>query len=184
MQWNDSGLPTDVDLNRLAIVWASGVPVPLPSKPEPAPAPKNTMPWVIGGAGATLAAVGGVFGVLALTNYHSADRACPEHVDCSPDAIAERDRAGTFANVANVGDCAAVARSSIAALALWCSPETAEGECLTRGGSYASNDSTLECGSTVRLLRRSAAPTLGFRCCAEPRGSAPLTAQPPPRSNP
>lgn len=56
----------------------------------------------------------------------------------------------------------------------WCSPETAEGQCLTRGGNYTSNDATLECGSTVRLPRKTAAPALGFRCCVEPRGSVPV----------
>jgi sulfatase modifying factor 1 len=51
----------------------------------------------------------------------------------------------------------------------WCSPETAEGQCLTRGGGYVSSDSTLECNSTVRLPRQSVSPTVGFRCCAAAR---------------
>jgi sulfatase modifying factor 1 len=48
----------------------------------------------------------------------------------------------------------------------WCTPETAEGQCLTRGGGYASSDNALECGSTVLLARQSVSPTVGFRCCA------------------
>jgi formylglycine-generating enzyme required for sulfatase activity len=48
----------------------------------------------------------------------------------------------------------------------WCSPDTATGDCLVRGGSYASNDAALECGSAVRVPRWSALPSLGFRCCS------------------
>jgi formylglycine-generating enzyme required for sulfatase activity len=51
----------------------------------------------------------------------------------------------------------------------WCNPETTAGQCLTRGGGYASDDATLECGSTVLLARQSTSPTVGFRCCAETR---------------
>ncbi len=48
-----------------------------------------------------------------------------------------------------------------------CKPATAAGECVTRGGSYDSPDSALECATTAPLPRARALPTVGFRCCAE-----------------
>lgn len=79
-------------------------------KPEPArvagPAAKSgpgALPWVLGGVGVVALGVGGTFGGLALSTYGQAKTACPAKTGCSSDAFATRTRAGTFANVANVG---------------------------------------------------------------------------------
>jgi hypothetical protein len=63
----------------------------------------STLGWIIGGAGVAVAATGGVFGVLALSAYSSADKACPTHTACSADAMTDRRHADTRATIANVG---------------------------------------------------------------------------------
>jgi len=47
--------------------------------------------------------VGATFGFMALSAYKSAEDACPTKAGCSPDAMDQRDKAGTRANIANVG---------------------------------------------------------------------------------
>jgi formylglycine-generating enzyme required for sulfatase activity len=49
----------------------------------------------------------------------------------------------------------------------FCSPTTSDGDCQTRGGSYASDDSALECGRASLIPRNSTLATLGFRCCKD-----------------
>lgn len=48
-----------------------------------------------------------------------------------------------------------------------CSPDTSSGNCLTRGGSYASSDSALACKTGQKVVRTATQPALGFRCCAQ-----------------
>jgi tetratricopeptide (TPR) repeat protein len=63
----------------------------------------RTVGWVVGGAGIAALAVGGLFGVFALTSYGDAEKQCQSRVGCSKDAIAKRDSAETQANIANIG---------------------------------------------------------------------------------
>ena len=49
------------------------------------------------------AGVGATFGVLALSAYDDAEKACPSRLNCSHDAVETRSRAETRANIANVG---------------------------------------------------------------------------------
>jgi formylglycine-generating enzyme required for sulfatase activity len=49
----------------------------------------------------------------------------------------------------------------------WCSPNTSSGNCLSRGGSYASSDSQIACAAGVDIGRTTVLPTQGFRCCAQ-----------------
>lgn len=75
-----------------------------PSSRTPEAEPEsNTTAYVVGGIGVAALAVGSVFGVMALGSYGKADDACPSHQGCSSTAIDDRDRAGTQANIANVG---------------------------------------------------------------------------------
>lgn len=76
---------------------------PVPTAAQAVPHRQNQTPFIVGRIGAALAVTGGVFGVVALTTYHSANQQCPSHVGCTADAVATRDRAGVFATVANVG---------------------------------------------------------------------------------
>ncbi|MEB2325076.1 MAG: SUMF1/EgtB/PvdO family nonheme iron enzyme [Sorangiineae bacterium] len=48
----------------------------------------------------------------------------------------------------------------------FCSPNTPKGNCLTRGGSYNSGDSQLQCVAGVSIPRTATQRTQGFRCCA------------------
>jgi hypothetical protein len=98
-----------------------------PSKSGAGPAP-----WVVGGLGIVALGVGGTFGVLALTTYHSATTACPTRMNCSSDALNTRSRANTFANVANVGIGVGAAGVVVGAILLATSPR-----------SKASSDSAL-----------------------------------------
>ncbi len=92
---------------------APATPAPSPpasssTAPNPPPATRtaghgNTLAWVIGGAGAAIAVTGGVFGILALSAYSDANKACPSHSNCSEDALSSHSKAETRANVANVG---------------------------------------------------------------------------------
>jgi hypothetical protein len=42
------------------------------------------------------------------------------------------------------------------------------GNCAVRGGDYESSDSDILCEAMKPILRTKVAPTLGFRCCADP----------------
>lgn len=82
---------------------------------------------------------------------------------------------GTLRSVASSADCAVLdADTPVFDLsgnaAEWtraCESDGLDAACLHRGGSYDGSDSALECSSFVRAPRRTALPTLGFRCCAE-----------------
>jgi hypothetical protein len=63
----------------------------------------NTLAWIIGGTGVVFAGVGATFGVLALSAYDDAKKACPTYQNCSHEAVETRSRAETRANIANVG---------------------------------------------------------------------------------
>jgi hypothetical protein len=62
----------------------------------------RTPGFVVGGLGLVVAGVGGVFGILTLTNQAHAKDLCPSHVGCSDEALSARNRAGTYATVSNV----------------------------------------------------------------------------------
>lgn len=66
-------------------------------------APDRRLAYGVGAGGLALLAVGGTFGALALSDYAAAKDDCPTRTNCSPDAMTQRDRAGTRANIANVG---------------------------------------------------------------------------------
>ncbi len=76
---------------------------PRPDTPPEADQGSPTLAYVVGGAGIAALAVGGVFGAMALSSYSDADDKCPSHQGCSQEAIDARDKAGTRANIANVG---------------------------------------------------------------------------------
>lgn len=78
-------------------------PEPGGQRPAPSPTKPSKLPYVVGGIGLGVTAVGLVFGGLAKSKYTSATDACPTLKGCSPGAIDDRETAGTFANVANVG---------------------------------------------------------------------------------
>jgi hypothetical protein len=63
----------------------------------------SKLPYIIGGIGLAVTAAGFTFGGLASTKYSAAKDACPTLKSCSPSAIDDRNTAGTFANVANIG---------------------------------------------------------------------------------
>lgn len=67
---------------------------------------RRTKGFVIGGVGVAVAAVGGVFGILAISKDGDAGKACPAPCvngsDAANEANAATDRALLFANVANV----------------------------------------------------------------------------------
>jgi hypothetical protein len=68
-----------------------------------APAGKpSKVPYIVGGVGLGVTAVGLVFGGLAQSKYQSATDACPTHKGCSASALDDRDTAQLFANVSNV----------------------------------------------------------------------------------
>ena len=77
-----------------AAVGTGAVAAP-PSKP-------SKVPYIVGGIGLGVTAVGLVFGGLAQSKYTSATDACPTRKGCSPNALDERDSAQLFANVSNV----------------------------------------------------------------------------------
>ena len=56
-----------------------------------------------GGAGLVAIGVGATFGLLGRSTYLDAQRACPSHTDCLPDAMAARSRADTQVTLADVG---------------------------------------------------------------------------------
>jgi hypothetical protein len=84
--------------------------VPLASAPSSEPsdvAPgssQRTLAWIVGGTGAALLATAGVFAGLAVSkNRDSKDNCDPDDESrCSPDGVAQRDDAKTFANIATV----------------------------------------------------------------------------------
>ncbi|HQP38020.1 MAG TPA: hypothetical protein PLI95_22710, partial [Polyangiaceae bacterium] len=73
-----------------------------PSTPSGSSGPP-TLAYVAGGLGVVALGVGATFGFMALSAYKSAEDACPTKAGCSPDAMDQRDKAGTRANIANVG---------------------------------------------------------------------------------
>lgn len=64
---------------------------------------QRTAAFVVGGVGAAALAFGATFGVLALSAYGEADRACPSHADCDPQKKSLADSANLRANLANAG---------------------------------------------------------------------------------
>jgi hypothetical protein len=68
-----------------------------------APARRSALPYVVGGVGLGVTAVGLTFGGLAASKYASAKDACPSLKGCGGAAMDDRHTAETFANVANVG---------------------------------------------------------------------------------
>lgn len=83
-----------------------------PKAPAPAPdstqdtAPSRgdrTLAWIVGGAGVALLAVGGYFGVRALSDHGDATRLCPSSPCANPTGVSENDSAKTEAWVADVG---------------------------------------------------------------------------------
>ena len=84
-----------------------------PPAPKPAPAPagaaesprgSRTLAWVIGGFGATALAVGGAFGVLALSSNADAKNSCNQRTSgCNPDSLSaaeDRDRQALISTIA------------------------------------------------------------------------------------
>jgi sulfatase modifying factor 1 len=97
-------------------------------------------------------------------------------VDCTPNACnGAASKNGKLEAVGSIPGCHASGADPAARLydlsgnaaewSNWCSPDRDSGDCLVRGGSYASNDATLECGNVARTPRLTSLPTLGFRCC-------------------
>lgn len=66
------------------------------------PAKPSKVPYLVGGIGLGVTAVGLVFGGLAQSKYTSATDACPTRKGCSAGALDDRDTAQLFANVSNV----------------------------------------------------------------------------------
>lgn len=62
----------------------------------------SKVPYIVGGVGLGVTAVGLVFGGLAQSKYQSATDACPTRKGCSASALDDRDTAQLFANVSNV----------------------------------------------------------------------------------
>ncbi len=73
------------------------------NEPPEADGGSQTLAYVVGGVGVAALAVGSVFGVMALGSYGKAEDACPSHQGCDSAATDNRDKAGTQANIANVG---------------------------------------------------------------------------------
>lgn len=66
------------------------------------PGKPSKVPYIVGGIGLGVTAVGLVFGGLAQGKYTSATDACPTRKGCSQSALDDRDTAQLFANVSNV----------------------------------------------------------------------------------
>ncbi len=64
---------------------------------------RRTGALVTGGAGVVALGLGATFGLLARSTYLEAERACPSHKGCSPDAMDTRGRADTQVTLADVG---------------------------------------------------------------------------------
>lgn len=78
--------------------------------PGPAPAPDEAteggppvLAYVVGGVGVVALGVGTAFAFMAKSAYDDAESQCPSKTGCSSDAIDQRDKAETRANIANVG---------------------------------------------------------------------------------
>lgn len=84
--------------------------------------------YLIGGAGVVITGVGLTFGGLAKATYDDAVSQCPARTNCSTEAIALRDDADTFANVANVAVPVGLAAIGVGVVLLFLdgSPNSAE----------------------------------------------------------
>lgn len=85
-----------------------GPPKPTATAPESAQdiSPSHgdrTLAWVVGGAGVVLLAVGGYFGVRALSDHGDATRLCPSSPCANATGVSDNDSAKTEAWVADVG---------------------------------------------------------------------------------
>ncbi len=81
---------------------------------------------------------------------------CP---DCTTFPANEQTSCATQSGVTNMS-------GNVAEWVDECSNNSGEtDDCRTRGGSYASDASKLECGATSGYQRSAATPTVGFRCC-------------------
>jgi hypothetical protein len=76
-------------------------PVTTPSRSEP-PRRNVVLPIALAGAGVAAFGIGSYFGVTALTQYASAEDACPSHHGCAKSALDSRASAQTRAWAANV----------------------------------------------------------------------------------
>lgn len=98
--------------------------LPPPSEPalEASSRGKPIAGYVVGGIGLAALGVGATFGVMALGSHSSAEDACPEHTNCSSNAIDDRDRAGTQALLANIGVAAGVVGLGVGGYLLFLAP--------------------------------------------------------------
>lgn len=102
--------------------------------PKTAPS-SSVLPYVVGGAGVVALGVGTAFAFMARSAYDDAESACPSHTGCSKDAIDQRDKAETRANIANIGVGIGIVGIGVGAvLLLTGSKEGASAEKATRSG--------------------------------------------------
>jgi serine/threonine-protein kinase len=100
-----------IHVPELGPAVAPAAPVAQPAAPSPVSHPgrvepdggSRTLAWVIGGASVAALAVGGTFGVMALSSNSDAEDACNQRNDeCPPEALAaakDRDRDATVATI-------------------------------------------------------------------------------------
>lgn len=99
-------------------VHASAEPPPAPTPNAPAASrPLGALFWIGAGVGVAGLAVGGVTGIVSMTNKQSADSICQSN-RCPPSAYASLDAANTWATVSTVGFVAAGVGAALTVTAL------------------------------------------------------------------
>ena len=113
-----------------------------PTTDQPVSESDNTLAYVVGGVGVAAAAVGGVFGVMALSSYSDAEDQCPTRKGCSQAAVDKRDTASTQANIANIGIGVGIVGIGVGAVLLLTSgPSEPAAEAATRITPLVGRDS-------------------------------------------
>ncbi|HEY4105631.1 MAG TPA: hypothetical protein VGM44_17150 [Polyangiaceae bacterium] len=103
-------------------------PPPVPNPRTPHDGNRRTLGFAVGGAGVAALAVGGVFGVLAISAYHQADHDCPSHRGCSDGVLQLSDTASSRATIANVGVGVGIAGIAAGVALILLSPRAAPSE--------------------------------------------------------
>jgi hypothetical protein len=109
----------------------SSVAPPVETLTAPAESTERSSPtlgWILTGSGALLLGTGTVFGILSLSDYHSADSLCPTHQSCDTAAVSKRNSAETAAWVADVTLGVGTAAAAVGGYLLWKHHREAKGK--------------------------------------------------------
>jgi hypothetical protein len=95
-----------VDPSAVSAVDAPGSTTPLRADKHPSRAPLGAQKLsglIAGGVGIGLLIGGTAFGLVASSRWSAAEDSCPTHMQCSAQAIEDRDSAATYATLSTVG---------------------------------------------------------------------------------